>query len=71
MTDPIPLKRPLTQHEDIPPMMRDHASSIAARSSRIKSVLGSPAALPEMRAQAKGELVLLAAECLELWGSMS
>lgn len=65
-----PIKTPLASHEDNSPSVREKTASIAARTDRIKRVLASPAALPEMRAQAKGELVVLAAEALALWGEL-
>lgn len=73
MVEPIPMKptKPvLAQHETIPNEIREKTGSLDARMNRIKRVLLQASALPEIREQAKADLVGLAAEALELWRTM-
>lgn len=71
MADPIPMTRaPLPRHEDIPPEVRAAAQSLHALSGRISRVLTTNAAMPDMKAQAKAELIALARDALALHGAI-
>ena len=71
MADPIPLKRvPLPKHEDVPPEVRAAAQSLHALSGRISRVLTANAAMPDMKANAKAELITLARDALALHGAL-
>jgi hypothetical protein len=68
MPDPIPLQRPLlAEHITNEPAVREAAQALSSHCGRIARVLTSPAALPERRADAKAELIALAADALQLW----
>ena len=71
MAEPIPLKRELLpRHEDIAPEVRAAAQSLHAASGRISRVLTANAALPDMKAQAKADLIALARDALTLHGAL-
>jgi hypothetical protein len=62
-TDPaahVPLR-------DNPTDVREQSAAILSRAQRIARVLNSPAAHPDVRAQAKDSLVALSKEALTLW----
>lgn len=68
MADPIPMKKaPLSQHETIPPDVREKTQALSSKMGRISRILTANAALPEMRRQAKDELAALAKDALNLW----
>lgn len=60
-------RKPLPDHETIPLDIREKTQALATRMGRINRVLTGNAALPEMRRQAKDELVALAKDALALW----
>ena len=64
------VKPSIPNHTDISLQVREQVSSIFARVTAIKRVLANPAAMPDMIVQAKGELVVLAREALNLAGEL-
>lgn len=70
MVSPIPMKRELIRHEGIAPEVRAAAQSLHALSGRISRVLTTNAAMPEMKANARAELITLARDALTLHGSL-
>lgn len=63
----VPKTEPLQRQETIPEDVRQSAAAIKASAERVFRVLGSPAALPAVKAAAKDELVRLSREALALW----
>lgn len=67
MADPIPMSRPQrVEHIDTPPVVREAASALSVRASKIAGILRTPAALPDMRERAKADLIAVAEEALQL-----
>lgn len=71
MSKVIPMERsPLPVHETLPTGIRTQAQALGALSGRVVRILNSNAALPDMKRQAKEDLVVLARDALELWGGL-
>ena len=67
MADPIPMERPkLQKHIDTPPEVREAAVALSVAASRIAGILRTNAALPEMRAKARDDLLAVAEQALAL-----
>lgn len=67
MADPIPMERPARiEFIDTPPAAREGATALSALASRVAGILRTNAALPEMRARAKEDLLAVAEQALAL-----
>jgi hypothetical protein len=68
MAEPIPMARPQrVEHIDTPPEVREAASALSVRASKIAGILRTPAALPNMRQKAKDDLIAVIGEAAALW----
>ena len=61
---------PLPRHEDIAPEARAAAHALGASVGRVARILTANAAMPDLKAQAKADLIAIARDALILHGML-